>query len=160
MEKEVILSFNAEELLELAKLAILGHIMAYPDYENETLANKVIETICARGHAEFNEYGDYTHGCSFDDRLFNLSDVGDNGFIERSIEEHEDRVLEQRVSSDLAWRDLEEQHKKKMEPEEVIADPALLAEYEGILNSYKWELMLNGFDNLRLVKKKEKKRKK
>lgn len=73
---------------------------------------------------------------------------------ESFIEPHHHYVIEDDISSTLADRDFSRKH-KKLTTESLFSNPALLQELNDRVNEYKWELMLNGIENFKLVPRKK-----
>jgi hypothetical protein len=152
--KEVTLTFTAEELLELAKQLTIARCIVNEDYKTQDLAESLRLKICATGFKEFNENADYdTGGCW--DLPFVVSAKNDDDCYD-ALESHNQFMITDYIARTLADRDFCGKH-KIVEAEEMFIDPALLEELNGRVNEYKWELLLNGIENFKLVKKKPRK---
>lgn len=154
--EQITLDFSPEELIELARQMYLASyfMITYDDYENEELAKEIYTKICATGFKQLPESGAFEHG-GFTETLFRIS-IKESEKCEPLIESFEDDAVMEYLPYALADRDFVEKY-GKLEVMEILNNNELRKELEGIQNYYKMEIMLNGAENLRLVKKDDKK---
>ena len=146
--KEITISFTANELRELAKQLYLGSFLTigFP-YDNEKMARDIFNRICATGYLEAPELGAFRHG-GMTETAFQISREIDEE-CDPVVEQYGASVVEDHLPYRLADRDFEEKY-GKLEPEQILMNPKLLAELKEIQEKYKQEFERYGVLHLRL----------
>lgn len=149
---EITLSFTPEELLVLGKhLYMASYFMiTYDDYENEEIARGIMTKVCAAGFAQANEEGHYRYGGPTE-TAFTIS-LEASEECEPLVESFQDDAVMEYLPYALADRDFIEKY-GKMDPIDVVNNTSLREELENMQTEYKHEILFNGVENLRLIKK-------
>ncbi len=148
--KEITLTFDPDELCELAKqLYLASNLLMNCGYDNQKMADDLRDRVCAVGFLELPEMGAFRPGGHFDPPFTLTHDV-DKELI-TVLDIYNDEMVAEHVPYALADRDFEEKY-GHMEPEDILRNPKLLNELEAIQKVYKEEFERYGVRNLRLVK--------
>jgi len=150
--KEITISFTIDELRELAKQLYFGSFITigFP-YDNKKMATEIYTRVCAIGYHEAPESGYFRLGGAFGP-LFDISHEIDEE-CSPVVEQYDESCIEDHLPYRLGDRDFEEKY-GKMEPEEILRNPKLLAELEEMQEKYKQEFERYGVLHLRLEEEK------
>ncbi len=150
--KEITLTFTPDELRELAKQLYLGSFFLIScDYDNQKMADEIMNRVCAVGFHDAPETGGFRYGGPGEPVFYVSHEV--DGESQPLVELFEDLSVAEQLPYQLADRDFNEQY-GKMEAEEVLTNPELLGALQAIQKVYLDEFETYGVTHLRLQERK------